>query len=642
MNELFVNVKVDREERPDVDAVYMQAVQALTGSGGWPMTVFLHARRPPVLRRHVLPERGPPRACRRSRRVLRAWSRGVAHRARRRRGAGRPACARSIARDRARGRRPTGTSRDPGDPRPARRERAARSSTPRGAGSGARRSSRQAMTIDFLLPRPACATGTPSTLEMITDHARRDGRGRHPRPARRRVPPLLDRRAVARPALREDALRQRAARRARTCTGWLATGERALPAGRRGASSATCCATCATRAAASSPPRTPTPRASRASSTCGRSRSSRGVRRRRRRGRPLLRRDAERQLRRPAHRLPRQHPPRRRPHRAAPGRGRAGDPPALLERRGPPGSARASTTRCCSAGTRSFLRALDRGRGRVRPRRLDGRGARAPPGSCSASCAGADGRLLPLAGRPGPRPRVRRGLRRAARSAAHARRARRPGVARRGARASPTSSCACSATPTAAGSSPPAPTPRRSSCGRRTSTTTRRRRRTRSPPRPAAARRAHRRRPLRRVRPAAGCGSSAPVLGEHPDRLPVPARRARAVAAPADRDRGGRRRARTRRRCGGWCCGRLLPNSVTLSARPGDAADVSPLLADRPPGRRHGRPRTSASTTRAGRRSRHRPRCGRPARRGGGRDRAEVRRSGGRAAPASSSAIAQP
>jgi uncharacterized protein YyaL (SSP411 family) len=41
MNERFVNVKVDREERPDVDAVYMQAVQALTGSGGWPMSVWL-------------------------------------------------------------------------------------------------------------------------------------------------------------------------------------------------------------------------------------------------------------------------------------------------------------------------------------------------------------------------------------------------------------------------------------------------------------------------------------------------------------------------------------------------------------------------------------------------------------------------
>jgi uncharacterized protein YyaL (SSP411 family) len=40
MNELFVNVKVDREERPDVDAVYMEAVQAMTGSGGWPLTAF--------------------------------------------------------------------------------------------------------------------------------------------------------------------------------------------------------------------------------------------------------------------------------------------------------------------------------------------------------------------------------------------------------------------------------------------------------------------------------------------------------------------------------------------------------------------------------------------------------------------------
>src|SRR5215471_15689680 len=41
MNELFVSVKVDREERPDVDAVYMDAVVALTRQGGWPLTVFL-------------------------------------------------------------------------------------------------------------------------------------------------------------------------------------------------------------------------------------------------------------------------------------------------------------------------------------------------------------------------------------------------------------------------------------------------------------------------------------------------------------------------------------------------------------------------------------------------------------------------
>jgi len=41
MNEHFVNIKVDREERPDIDSIYMAAVQALTRHGGWPMTVFL-------------------------------------------------------------------------------------------------------------------------------------------------------------------------------------------------------------------------------------------------------------------------------------------------------------------------------------------------------------------------------------------------------------------------------------------------------------------------------------------------------------------------------------------------------------------------------------------------------------------------
>jgi uncharacterized protein YyaL (SSP411 family) len=47
MNELYVSVKVDREERPDVDAVYMDAVVALSGHGGWPMTVFLTPDREP-------------------------------------------------------------------------------------------------------------------------------------------------------------------------------------------------------------------------------------------------------------------------------------------------------------------------------------------------------------------------------------------------------------------------------------------------------------------------------------------------------------------------------------------------------------------------------------------------------------------
>ncbi len=66
MNELFVNVKVDREERPDVDAIYMNATQAMTGRGGWPMTVFLDPdRRPfyagtyfPAVGRHGMPSFG--------------------------------------------------------------------------------------------------------------------------------------------------------------------------------------------------------------------------------------------------------------------------------------------------------------------------------------------------------------------------------------------------------------------------------------------------------------------------------------------------------------------------------------------------------------------------------------------------------
>src|ERR1700727_658962 len=41
MNANFINIKIDREERPDLDHIYMDAVQAMTGSGGWPLNVFL-------------------------------------------------------------------------------------------------------------------------------------------------------------------------------------------------------------------------------------------------------------------------------------------------------------------------------------------------------------------------------------------------------------------------------------------------------------------------------------------------------------------------------------------------------------------------------------------------------------------------
>ena len=57
INENYIAVKVDREERPDVDAVYMSAVQALRGSGGWPMTVWLTPDRKPFYARTYIPAR---------------------------------------------------------------------------------------------------------------------------------------------------------------------------------------------------------------------------------------------------------------------------------------------------------------------------------------------------------------------------------------------------------------------------------------------------------------------------------------------------------------------------------------------------------------------------------------------------------
>ena len=48
MNELFVNIKVDREERPDIDQIYMNALHLLGEQGGWPLTMFLTPKAEPV------------------------------------------------------------------------------------------------------------------------------------------------------------------------------------------------------------------------------------------------------------------------------------------------------------------------------------------------------------------------------------------------------------------------------------------------------------------------------------------------------------------------------------------------------------------------------------------------------------------
>jgi hypothetical protein len=77
MNRLFVNVKVDREERPDVDAIYMQAVQAMTGGGGWPMTVFLTPDGDPFYGGTYFPptdQQGVPSFSRLMQSVANAWT----------------------------------------------------------------------------------------------------------------------------------------------------------------------------------------------------------------------------------------------------------------------------------------------------------------------------------------------------------------------------------------------------------------------------------------------------------------------------------------------------------------------------------------------------------------------------------------
>ncbi len=140
MNEHFVSIKVDREERPDLDAIYMDAVQAMTGRGGWPLTVFLT----PDGSRSTAARTSPTRTatgCPRSGKVLAAIADDVARAPRRGRDA-----------ERAHRRRRSVAPSTLGASRATRsrtRSRssalegaAARRSTRRGAASAARRSSR--------------------------------------------------------------------------------------------------------------------------------------------------------------------------------------------------------------------------------------------------------------------------------------------------------------------------------------------------------------------------------------------------------------------------------------------------------------------------------------------------------------------
>src|SRR5438093_11959978 len=76
MNENFISIKVDREERPDIDQVYMTFVQATTGSGGWPMTVFLTPDLKPFVGGTYFPPRdkwGQPGMTRVLNKIAEAW-----------------------------------------------------------------------------------------------------------------------------------------------------------------------------------------------------------------------------------------------------------------------------------------------------------------------------------------------------------------------------------------------------------------------------------------------------------------------------------------------------------------------------------------------------------------------------------------
>jgi uncharacterized protein YyaL (SSP411 family) len=171
MNELFINIKVDREERPDLDSIYMQATQAMTGHGGWPMTVFLTPETVPFYTGTYFPpedRHGMPSF----RRVLHA----VADAYRSRRGGVEVTAAkmRELYASTTMPARSTGALTATTLDR-AYRAIAQRYDTRHGGFEGAPKFP-QAMVLDFLL-RYWRRTGTDYALEMVTGSFRKMARG---------------------------------------------------------------------------------------------------------------------------------------------------------------------------------------------------------------------------------------------------------------------------------------------------------------------------------------------------------------------------------------------------------------------------------------------------------------------------------
>ena len=200
MNERFVCIKVDREEHPDVDAIYMDATQAMTGAGRLADERVPDPRRDPVLVRHLLPARAAPGAAELAERAaLRSARRGTSSA---RRSARRPAAIVERLRGAA-ALKPPEAEIDPGS-LDAAVDALRKLYDPEHGGFGRAPKFPPSSVIEFLLGR--------GEREMALHTLRRMACGRHVRPDRRRLRPLLGRPHLARPALREDALRQRAAR----------------------------------------------------------------------------------------------------------------------------------------------------------------------------------------------------------------------------------------------------------------------------------------------------------------------------------------------------------------------------------------------------------------------------------------------
>ena len=203
MNEHFVNIKVDREERPDLDQIYMSAVMAMTGHGGWPMSVFLTPECKPFFGGTYFPptdSRGMAGFPRVLLSVHRAWEERHEEIA-------------ESAHEMTEQLRAFGTISQ--GRRPARLQAA----RPGGANPDAklRPDSRRLWPGPEVSPpdgssRAAAASSAnrrrPGPSRRAS-HAREDGAGRNLRSPGRRLRPLFHRRTLARAPLRKNALRQR-------------------------------------------------------------------------------------------------------------------------------------------------------------------------------------------------------------------------------------------------------------------------------------------------------------------------------------------------------------------------------------------------------------------------------------------------